>query len=300
MNAVRNIMTPNPTTISSGMLASEAARIMRDADIGMLPVLLDGRLEGVVTDRDLATRVLADRGDVPVGEVMTRKIVTLAPDDSVEHAEQLMSENGVRRLIVCDGTNPVGIVSVGDLAVQVSNSLAGEVMNETGPDDRANGQRSMNGGSAGQARMNGGAGNQAGIAERDLRIEAAAQGASTRGSIPAAGLDGGATADDILESSRRDLESLQRRDLDSGSNVRGGADILGRADDAATAEVIGGEAALRENDNIGGSDALRGDVIVTGGDDPLAGDAEVAGSRIVATRDGIAMDDEQNGRFGRG
>lgn len=299
VNAVRDIMTPNPTTISSGMLASEAARIMRDADIGLLPVLLDGRLEGVVTDRDLVTRALAERGDVPVGDVMTRNIVKLSPDDSIERAEQLMSENGVRRVVVRDGMNLVGIVSVGDLAVQVSDSIAGEVMSETGPDDRANG-RPMIGGGADEPQGHRGGDRSAGIADRDMRIEAASQGAPMLGSIPATGLDGGATADDILESSRQDSESLERRDIEGGSNVRGGADMLGQADDTATADIIGGENALRENDDIGGSDAMRGEMTVDSGDDPLAGDAEVAGSRIEATRDGIAMDDEQNGRFGRG
>ena len=71
-----------------------------------------------------------------------------------------MSENGVRRVIVCDGTNLVGVVSVGDLAVQVSDALAGEVMSETGPDDRGKNQHNGNG-------RNGGG--SVGIAERDLR-----------------------------------------------------------------------------------------------------------------------------------
>ncbi len=268
MTAVRDIMTPNPTTISQGMLASEAARIMRDADIGMLPVLRDGRLEGVITDRDLVTKALADRGDVAVGDFMTRNVITLSPDDAIERAEELMSQNGIRRLLVCDGSEIVGVVSVGDLAVQVSDSLAGEVMSETGPDDRG-GSRMQ---ASGQLGSNGLSSNG-----RQSSVPAA----------PATGLDGGVSADDILESSREDPQSLQRRDSLGGSNVRGGSDILGAADSLPNSELIGG------------SDALRGEMI-TGRDGPLAGDAEVAGSRIIARKDGIALDDEQNGEFGRG
>ena len=99
----------------------EAARMMRDNDIGDVVVLgdTDGRVCGIVTDRDLVVRVMAEERNpdqTTLGAVCSSELITVAPDDSVDTAVSLMRERAVRRLPVCDNGNVIGIVSIGDLA----------------------------------------------------------------------------------------------------------------------------------------------------------------------------------------
>lgn len=128
-------MTPEPITIGGEILATEAAQIMRDADIGLLPVVQNGALVGVITDRDLVLESLAENQDLPIVDIMTIDPITVSPDDSADDVLRIMTEKQIRRLVVCDTGRVVGIVSVGDLAVEGSTSAAGEVMQETGPQD---------------------------------------------------------------------------------------------------------------------------------------------------------------------
>jgi CBS domain-containing protein len=117
---IRDVMTPNPRTLSPNDSIQNAARLMRDEDTGVVPVVENGRAVGLVTDRDIVVRAVADGGtfDRPVRDIASRDMVTVTPDMSTRDAAALMSEHQVRRLPVVEGDRLVGIVSLGDLAVK--------------------------------------------------------------------------------------------------------------------------------------------------------------------------------------
>jgi CBS domain-containing protein len=117
---IRDVMTPNPRCISPNDTIQTAARIMRDEDTGAVPVVEDGRPVGIVTDRDIVVRAVAENGqlDRPVREIVTGSLVEATPDMSTREAAELMSEHQVRRLPVVERERLVGIVSLGDLAVK--------------------------------------------------------------------------------------------------------------------------------------------------------------------------------------
>jgi CBS domain-containing protein len=120
-DTVRDLMTPDPVTVDASAPVAEAARVMRDRHVGDVMVLQGGRLRGIVTDRDIVVRVVAEERDARTsraGDVVSTHLVTVTPDDPVERAVALMRENALRRLPVVDGDRPVGIVSLGDLAVE--------------------------------------------------------------------------------------------------------------------------------------------------------------------------------------
>jgi CBS domain-containing protein len=112
-------MTPNPRTVSPDDSIQNAARIMRDEDTGAVPVVENGRPIGMVTDRDIVVRAVADGGlNRPVREIVSGRVVTASPEMSTREASELMSEHQIRRLPVVEGERLVGIVSIGDLAVK--------------------------------------------------------------------------------------------------------------------------------------------------------------------------------------
>jgi CBS domain-containing protein len=118
---VREVMTVAPTTVATDATAHDAARAMRDDDVGALLVLDGGELVGVVTDRDIAVRAVAEGLDptaTPVTEVCTKDPTSISADASVDEAVGLMRERALRRLPVVEGGQPVGIVALGDLAVE--------------------------------------------------------------------------------------------------------------------------------------------------------------------------------------
>jgi CBS domain-containing protein len=117
---IRDVMTPNPRTVSPSDTIQNAAQIMRDEDTGAVPVVEDGRPIGMVTDRDIVIRAVADGGQLsrPVREIVTTGAVAVTPDMSTREAAELMSEHQIRRLPVVEGERLVGIVSLGDLAVK--------------------------------------------------------------------------------------------------------------------------------------------------------------------------------------
>jgi len=117
---IREVMTPNPRTVSPDDTIQNAARIMRDEDTGAVPVVEDGRPVGMVTDRDIVIRAVADGGvtDRVVRDIVTTGIVSVTPEMSTRDANELMSEHQVRRLPVVENDRLVGIVSLGDLAVK--------------------------------------------------------------------------------------------------------------------------------------------------------------------------------------
>jgi len=117
---IRDVMTPNPRTVSPDDSIQNAARIMRDEDTGAIPVVENGRPVGMVTDRDIVVRLVADDGQVsrPVRDIVTTGVVCATPEMSTREANELMSEHQVRRLPVVENDLLVGIVSLGDLAVK--------------------------------------------------------------------------------------------------------------------------------------------------------------------------------------
>lgn len=128
---VREAMTANPRTIAPDTSIQEAARLMASEDVGSLPIVEGDRLAGMVTDRDIAIRAVAEGRDpsTAVGEIASRELVTTDPQQSLDEAMRLMAEHQVRRLPVCEEDGRlVGIVAQADVAVQGSEQHAGETV----------------------------------------------------------------------------------------------------------------------------------------------------------------------------
>ncbi|TDD30521.1 CBS domain-containing protein [Actinomadura sp. KC06] len=124
---VRDIMTGSPTSVSPELDIVTVARAMRDEDIGAVLVIDGEDLQGLVTDRDLVIRGLAAGGDpayAKIGAIASRATATVGPDDSLDKAAQIMRERSVRRLPVIEDGRPVGIVSIGDLAMEKDSQSA--------------------------------------------------------------------------------------------------------------------------------------------------------------------------------
>lgn len=117
--SVADVMTRDPMTVSSDSTVIDAARMMRELDIGVVLVQDGNQVRGVVTDRDITIRAVAEERDpatTPVTEVATLTLTTVSPADSLERAAEIMRTEAVRRLIVIEGGRPAGIISLGDLA----------------------------------------------------------------------------------------------------------------------------------------------------------------------------------------
>ncbi|MEU4578497.1 CBS domain-containing protein [Nonomuraea sp. ATR24] len=117
---VADVMTAHPATIEGDQPASAAAALMRDNDTGAIIVNDNGRMRGIVTDRDITVRLVADdKGpQTPVKEACSSDVEAIGPDTSIEQAVQLMRSHAVRRLPVVEDGRAVGILSIGDLAVE--------------------------------------------------------------------------------------------------------------------------------------------------------------------------------------
>jgi CBS domain-containing protein len=132
MSAVREIMTGNAECASVNDSLVDAARKMRDLDVGALPICGDdNRLAGMITDRDIVVKCIADGADpgaVKVSELAEGKPVTVGADDSVEEALRTMADHGVRRLPVIDGHDLVGVVSQADIAKNLPEQSVGDLV----------------------------------------------------------------------------------------------------------------------------------------------------------------------------
>lgn len=119
--SIREVMTSNPVTLPATTPLTDAARHMKDDDIGDVLVVDGDELCGVVTDRDIVIRAVAEGRDVTttmLGDVCSDKLVTLGPGDDVDDAVRLMSSSAIRRLPIVEDGRAVGIVSIGDLAMK--------------------------------------------------------------------------------------------------------------------------------------------------------------------------------------
>lgn len=130
---VRDIMTENPVSVRPDSPVVEAARLMASEDVGSLPVVDGDRLVGVVTDRDITVRVVAegrDAGATTVGDIASSDPVTVEPDSDLDEALREMARNQVRRIPVVEGDRLVGIVAQADVARETSDSETGRVVEE--------------------------------------------------------------------------------------------------------------------------------------------------------------------------
>ena len=132
MPTAREIMTADVTCVGEKESLTAAAHKMADLGVGSLPICgEDNRLKGMLTDRDIAVKVLAqdrDPGSTNAGELGEGKPVTIGADDSVTEALRTMKEHKVRRLPVIDGHDLVGIVSQGDLATEIDEEEVGDLV----------------------------------------------------------------------------------------------------------------------------------------------------------------------------
>jgi CBS domain-containing protein len=118
---IREVMTLNPVTIPVDMAVVDAARLMRDRDIGNIIVMNESGVAGILTDRDIAVRVVASQREpskTTVGDVCSKDVHCIEHTATVEDAIQMMRDKAVRRIPVVQDGRPVGIVSIGDLALE--------------------------------------------------------------------------------------------------------------------------------------------------------------------------------------
>jgi CBS domain-containing protein len=134
MTTVRELMTAGAECVGEHETLVDAARKMRDLDIGALPISGDdNRLKGMLTDRDIVVKCIADGGDpasVTAGQFGQGKPVTIGADDSAEEALKTMSEHQVRRLPVIDGHDLVGMLAIADVARNLGRSDTGDVVQD--------------------------------------------------------------------------------------------------------------------------------------------------------------------------
>ena len=130
---VGQAMTRDPRAVTPTAPVAEAARLMRQDDVGAVPVVEGGRLVGMLTDRDIAMRLVADARDphtTTVSEVASEKLVTVRPDEGLDNALRLMAKHQVRRLPVVENDRLVGIVAQADVALEGGPGQAAEMVEQ--------------------------------------------------------------------------------------------------------------------------------------------------------------------------
>ena len=130
-NSVRDAMTDDPRSIDASASVVEAARLMREEHIGSLPVTDDEQLVGMITDRDITMRVVAEAADpetTSVGDVYSRDVISAEADQAHEEAVELMARHQVRRLPVVENGKLVGIVAQADIALSENEKKTGELV----------------------------------------------------------------------------------------------------------------------------------------------------------------------------
>jgi len=130
---VRDAMTPNVRSATSAESLADVARKMREDDVGSLPVVEGEQVIGIVTDRDIVVRAVAERLDpqsITVGEVASREVVTVEPEQDLDDALALMASHRVRRLPVVEDGRLVGVLAQADVALVAKEKDAGEMLEE--------------------------------------------------------------------------------------------------------------------------------------------------------------------------
>ena len=128
---VRDAMTEDPRSIGASEPVVDAARVMREQHVGSLPVTDNEKLVGMITDRDITTRVVAEAADpkqISVGDVYSRDLITVEPDQDLEEALGLMAQHQVRRLPVIENGSLVGIVAQADIALGANEQRTGQLV----------------------------------------------------------------------------------------------------------------------------------------------------------------------------
>lgn len=116
---IADVMTTGVVNLEADAPVRAAAAVMRDSDVGSVVLMAGGDVSGIVTDRDIIVRAVADGRDATstrLADIATERVLTVAPDDPVERAVRMMRENAIRRIVVVDDGVPVGFVSMGDMA----------------------------------------------------------------------------------------------------------------------------------------------------------------------------------------
>ncbi|MGG7219806.1 CBS domain-containing protein [Bacillus sp. ATD] len=129
---IRDIMTKNVECCEPNASITELAKKMRDSNVGSIPICENGTLQGIVSDRDIVTRCLAENQmDAKASDIMSTDLVSGHPDMSAEEAGQLMAEHQIRRLPILENGHITGIVALGDLSVEKdTDQKAGEALSE--------------------------------------------------------------------------------------------------------------------------------------------------------------------------
>jgi CBS domain-containing protein len=130
---VRDAMTPSVTSAHPSQSLADAARVMKIDDVGSVPVVEGERLVGILTDRDIVVRAIAEGGDpltVTVDEVVSREPVTVDPDQNLDEALELMVRHKVRRLPVTENGRLVGMLAQADIAIEAKPKDVGKVVEE--------------------------------------------------------------------------------------------------------------------------------------------------------------------------
>ena len=130
---VKDTMTAEVKTATPSQSLTDAAKLMKQEDVGSVPVVDGERLVGVLTDRDIVVRGIADGSDpnaVKVGDIASHDVVTVRPDDDLDEALRLMAQHQVRRLPVVDDGQLVGVVAQADVALEAKEKKVGETVEE--------------------------------------------------------------------------------------------------------------------------------------------------------------------------
>ncbi|PWU52240.1 CBS domain-containing protein [Micromonospora globispora] len=137
MYRVSDVMTKQVVYLPAETTLDEAARVMKESDIGDVVVTDGATLAGMLTDRDIVVRAVAERADpasTTIGEIVTREVVMIEQHSTASEAAALMRERNIRRVLVCDNERKlVGVVSLGDLAMQLDPNSALSDISEAAP-----------------------------------------------------------------------------------------------------------------------------------------------------------------------
>ena len=155
---VREIMTTEVATAAPDNTLDEIAVMMKNEDAGSIPIVADGELRGILTDRDIVIRCIAEGKeptDTTAEEILSEALHTIEPDAEVEEASELMAEQQIRRLPVVEENRLVGILAIGDIAVKEEDEeTAGETLEEVSRGVKQGGQERMSGERAGRSKTN--------------------------------------------------------------------------------------------------------------------------------------------------